>query len=323
MPSFLDNSGDIILDAVLTDTGRQRLARGDGTFTIAKYCFADDEINYSLYDATAATAKKDLNILQSPILEAFTNSNTTVKYRLVTLSGQDANLFLPVARLNTKSKGGTFPGFPYASSTDNGGDTNKFVLVVNQTAVDKYISDTSGKSAANQAWPDGFINGVSSTTSAPYAIVVDQGLDTNQQSYKNALTPDLIETEYLLHVDNRMLKVASPQGRPQQESFVDTNNIATYVITSDVFYSKGASGGNAQSGDSVIAGPRGPRLQVAFYAAPNVASSDFLFSQLGSTKSSYFPDDTDASIIDTVARLQGNKTGITVDIPIRLARPSA
>jgi hypothetical protein len=28
--AFLDNSGDIILDAVLTDTGRMRLAKGDG-----------------------------------------------------------------------------------------------------------------------------------------------------------------------------------------------------------------------------------------------------------------------------------------------------
>ena len=28
--AFLDNSGDIILDAVLTDEGRRRLAMGDG-----------------------------------------------------------------------------------------------------------------------------------------------------------------------------------------------------------------------------------------------------------------------------------------------------
>ena len=32
--AFLDNSGDIILDAVLTDTGRYRLAKGDGSFKI-------------------------------------------------------------------------------------------------------------------------------------------------------------------------------------------------------------------------------------------------------------------------------------------------
>ena len=33
--AFLDNSGDIILDAVLTDAGRQRMARGD--FKIVKF----------------------------------------------------------------------------------------------------------------------------------------------------------------------------------------------------------------------------------------------------------------------------------------------
>ena len=51
--SFLDNSGDIILDAVLTDTGRRQLARGDGSFRIVKFAFGDDEINYELY-ATGA-----------------------------------------------------------------------------------------------------------------------------------------------------------------------------------------------------------------------------------------------------------------------------
>ena len=77
--AFLDNSGDIILDAVLTDTGRKRLAAGDGSFRIAKFAFGDDEIDYSLYrNSNAAegahpsgSAYYDINILQSPILEAF------------------------------------------------------------------------------------------------------------------------------------------------------------------------------------------------------------------------------------------------------------
>ena len=47
--AFLDNTGDIILDAVLTDTGRKRLAQGDGSFRIVKFALADDEIDYSLY----------------------------------------------------------------------------------------------------------------------------------------------------------------------------------------------------------------------------------------------------------------------------------
>ena len=41
--AFLDNSGDIILDAVLTDTGRFRLAKGDGSFKIVKFALGDDE----------------------------------------------------------------------------------------------------------------------------------------------------------------------------------------------------------------------------------------------------------------------------------------
>ena len=40
--SFLDNSGDIILDAVLTETGRRRMA--EGNFKITKFALGDDEI---------------------------------------------------------------------------------------------------------------------------------------------------------------------------------------------------------------------------------------------------------------------------------------
>ena len=44
--AFLDNSGDIILDAVLTDLGRKRLA--EGNFRITQFALGDDEIDYSL-----------------------------------------------------------------------------------------------------------------------------------------------------------------------------------------------------------------------------------------------------------------------------------
>ena len=39
--AYLDNSGDIVLDAVLTDLGRRRIA--DGTFTISKFALGDEE----------------------------------------------------------------------------------------------------------------------------------------------------------------------------------------------------------------------------------------------------------------------------------------
>ena len=95
MSSFLDNSGDIILDAVLTDIGRQRLARADGSFRIASFALGDDEINYTLYDSSAATAQKDLNIMKTPVLEAFTDSSSILRHRLLTLRGLDNTLFFP------------------------------------------------------------------------------------------------------------------------------------------------------------------------------------------------------------------------------------
>ena len=98
---FLDNSGDIILDAVLTDTGRFRLARGDGSFKIKNFALGDDEINYALYDKTNpnGSAFYDLEIMQTPVLEAFTNNTATMNSKLLSIS-RDNLLYLPVLKLN-------------------------------------------------------------------------------------------------------------------------------------------------------------------------------------------------------------------------------
>ena len=106
--SFLDNSGDIILDAVLTDAGRARLAQGDGSFKIAKYAFADDEIDYAKYQNAnyvdganaSGSAYYDINILRTPVLEAFTNNTSTMKSKLLSIP-QTNLLYLPILQLVT------------------------------------------------------------------------------------------------------------------------------------------------------------------------------------------------------------------------------
>ena len=99
---FLDNSGDIILDAVLTDTGRMRLAKGDGSFKITKFALGDDEINYNLYDLNHASGSAyfDLEVLQTPILEAFTDNAASMKSKLISIPRTNI-LYLPVLKLNT------------------------------------------------------------------------------------------------------------------------------------------------------------------------------------------------------------------------------
>ena len=85
MASFLDNSCDIILDTVLTDYGRQLLAKGDGSFKITKFALSDEEIDYGLFDKNHASgsAYYDLEILQTPILEAITDNATSMKTKLI------------------------------------------------------------------------------------------------------------------------------------------------------------------------------------------------------------------------------------------------
>ena len=96
---FLDNSGDIILDAVLTDAGRERLARGDGSFKVVKFALGDDEINYENFDRNTTSTAQDLQILQTPVLEAFTNNTSLMKSKLITITRTDL-LYLPVIKMN-------------------------------------------------------------------------------------------------------------------------------------------------------------------------------------------------------------------------------
>ena len=122
---FLDNSGDIILDAVLTDTGRMRLAKGDGSFMISKFALADDEIDYGLYQKNNASgsAYYDLQILQTPVLEAFTNNMSSMKSRLITIGRNDI-LYLPEIVLNQRT------GIGSAMNA-----ANTFIVPVDETTI--------------------------------------------------------------------------------------------------------------------------------------------------------------------------------------------
>ena len=99
--AFLDNSGDIILDAVLTDVGRKRMA--NGTFQITKFALGDDEIDYNLYDLNhpSGSAYYDLEILQTPILESVTGIAAHINYGLLSISNPNL-LYMPTIKENNK-----------------------------------------------------------------------------------------------------------------------------------------------------------------------------------------------------------------------------
>ena len=84
---FLDHStNNIILDAVLTDTGRQFLSRNDGSFSISQFALGDDEVNYSIISKYGRTVGKEKIEKNTPVFEALTNQSQAQKYKLVTVS---------------------------------------------------------------------------------------------------------------------------------------------------------------------------------------------------------------------------------------------
>ncbi len=84
---YLDGStNNIILDAVLTDTGRQFLARNDGSFSLHKFALGDDEVDYTIIQKYGRTVGKEKIEKNTPVFEALTNQNFAQKYRLISIS---------------------------------------------------------------------------------------------------------------------------------------------------------------------------------------------------------------------------------------------
>ena len=111
---FLDHStNNIIVDAVLTDKGRQILAKNDGSFVISKFAFGDDEVDYSIIQKFGVTVGKEKISKNTPVFEAQTNGDLALKFRLLSTSTPDLvvlpflRMDLPVATGNTLTRGAT------------------------------------------------------------------------------------------------------------------------------------------------------------------------------------------------------------------------
>ena len=309
--AFLDNSGDIILDAVLTDTGRFRLARGDGSFRIAKFAFGDDEINYTLYNKndSRGSAFYDLEIMQTPILEAFTNNTSLMKSRLVSIDRTNL-LYLPILKLNEVT----------ANTARNDSTTqakNSFIVAVDDDTLNEVGTDIKG-----------LMFGAAPGDGGQKTIMVDQGLDTNEISPRSDIDVDLLETQYIIEIDNRLGRIVDGQGAATQPSFIDDDNIASYYFSlqSDRNLIRRINNNQAigeGSNTETIKGPRGSRIRFRIASSIDLQTSDFLFTKLGNTGQSFAKATSGTatvSTIDTHVRITGLTTGYRIDIPVRFIK---
>lgn len=318
--AFLDNSGDIILDAVLTDTGRKRLAKGNGGFRVAKFALGDDEIDYELFNSShpSGSAYYDLEIMQTPILEAFTNNTSLMKHKLLSIP-QTNLLYLSVMKLNDLRE-------PALVLTESGGDitaaaatdadstgTGIFILPANKESEDALDATSSFKTKP------GILN------SANY-IRVDQGQDTSDISFQEEIDSELKETQYILQMDHRMMRLTnSSRSVPMVHSYVDDDEMASYYLASDdplVQELKNIEGRKSTSdtlgSTEVIDGPGGTFVEFNVKPQTTITTRDALFDELGSTTT--VNGTANFKYIDTNIRITGATTGSSLDIPVRIMR---
>lgn len=82
---FLDGSNaNIIVDAVLTDKGREALASGN--FVPVKFSLGDDEVDYTLVKKFGLVVGREKIEKNTPVFEAQTSSAYGLKYRCVTIT---------------------------------------------------------------------------------------------------------------------------------------------------------------------------------------------------------------------------------------------
>ena len=308
--AFLDNSGDIILDAVLTDTGRMRLAKGDGTFKIVKFSLADDEIDYSLFNKShpSGSAYYDLEIMQTPVLEAFTNNTSTMKHKLISIPRTNA-LYLPTIKLNEVNSLATSRVVEASPAP-----TGVFLVAVDETTFNN-VSAT-GSICPNTGVLDG-----EEASNGNY-IRVDQGIDSSELSPAAAFPSDLIETQYIVQIDDRFGKIVSQADGAKEAtvSFKDDDNIASYYLSLNTDTEFVFNNDNKTESESeAIAGPRGTYLQFKIQSSLDLNTSTFLFQELGGsatmtidTKTYYY--------IDSNVRVTGATTGRSIDIPVRFTK---
>jgi len=126
---FLDNSANnVIVDSVLTDIGRQFLARNDGSFSFVKFALGDDEVDYTNIKKYGRTVGKERIEKLTPVLEALTNQTFALKYKLISVSNPNL-VRLPRLSLSGDS------GLSSSSSTVTLGRTTQktSALTVEQT----------------------------------------------------------------------------------------------------------------------------------------------------------------------------------------------
>jgi len=333
--AFLDNSGDIILDSVLTVDGRLRMAQGN--FKITKFALGDDGINYALYNPNTGSAYTDLQILQTPVEVAHTQA-AYINYGLLSITRNDM-LYLPRLKLN-ELVGQTAVTFGKVFYLAVNSETQTALLGTSALAQKKYllVNETlTGTKIIFETGLDGAGNdGIT-------------GTESNQSAYLENL--NLSDKSFNIYVDARFLTdvygptraagtkftnqpngqedvslpLVSAGGRAATQGLTNYTTYTINGIKNRVYYT-GTS--TAATTVSAIDGPRGSVTALNFkvdngLTAVAGGNRSAKYSLYGSISQDLFGDGNTYDYIDTLVYIVGAQSQAQYQIPVRITRQAS
>jgi len=328
--AFLDNSGDIILDAVLTTLGRRRMA--EGRFRITKYAFGDDEINYEKFVLATGSAYQDLTIMTTPVLESTTGANANIQNALLAITRNDL-LYIPQLKANEKVGSGN-PAFVTSSVyyCAANAETYKYLIISHTSS--QYVLQSGQRTSTNiiiESGLDGAADdGILGTTANRNQFIVNNNLEDSRYdvlcdsrfiaglfgpgksaTFKN-LQPDGAEVVSFAPLANVPVAATAP-------SLDNYNRFTVNGVTNLVTYTSNGTATNV----SVINGPRGSATALNFTVAPDLrgtSARSAKYNLYGTINANLFGDGNLYDYIDTVVYVAGAASSAQIQFPVRIIR---
>jgi hypothetical protein len=164
---YLNNS-EIIVDAILTKKGREKLATGEG-LNITKFALGDDEIDYTLYEPAhpKGSAYYDAAIRAIPITEASPDETQVLRYKLVTLPKGTTQMPLVTAGIQSIVANQNSGPISVSPSTSPAGNSNEGYTAV---LANKVAGSITGEGVTSRAGTVPVFLGDQVTTTASIAV---------------------------------------------------------------------------------------------------------------------------------------------------------
>ncbi|HIB22749.1 MAG TPA: hypothetical protein EYO32_14870 [Rhodospirillales bacterium] len=309
----------------------------EGNFRITQFALGDDEVDYGLYNKNhpSGSAYYDLEILQTPVLEAFTKTNANINYGLVSFNGNLNLLYLPTAKV----AGSPTIAFGASGASQQFLTSSLFYVSTTpatDTALTTALTTQYFWGPSNKA-PMVFIEtGISSSSENPPRT---KDL-TNRTTY--IIGNDLMDSNFDVSVDTRFVNgVAGPgvnaatwEGRadntlnmalsPGPFTTPSTNRIGIdnykTAIISGVPNRVAADDLDTWKKLSTINGPPAAVTALSISPSPDLRNSAAKYSLYGKVAQDLFGDGNTYDYIDTIVYVVGKTTGVSVQIPFRIVR---